>query len=95
MPTTIPITKARINLGAIVKRVSLRKEKFILEKDGYPVAILIDIDEYEDFIEQRNPRIQRILKESHRDYLAGRVQPADKLLEELKTKYNEKNKKRI
>ncbi|MFH1402132.1 MAG: type II toxin-antitoxin system Phd/YefM family antitoxin [Patescibacteria group bacterium] len=84
MPTTIPITKARINLGAIVKRASLNKEKFILEKDGYPVAVLMDIDEYEDFVEQRNPRIQKILKESHQDYLAGRVQSARELLKELK-----------
>lgn len=88
MPTAIPITKARINLGAIVKRVNLRKEKFILEKDGYPVAVLIDIDEYEDFIEQHNPRIQKILKESHQDYLAGRVCPAKELLEKLRIKYN-------
>ena len=30
MVKTIPITKARINLGALVKRVHLNKEYFIL-----------------------------------------------------------------
>ena len=34
----LPITKARINLGQVVKRVHVNKEYFILEKDGIPVA---------------------------------------------------------
>jgi hypothetical protein len=32
----LPITKARINLGAVVKQVHLNKEYVILEKDGIP-----------------------------------------------------------
>jgi prevent-host-death family protein len=43
--TRIPLTKARINLGAIIKRVYTGKECFILEKDGLPVAALMDVDE--------------------------------------------------
>ena len=53
MVTTIPITKARINLGAVVKRVRVNKEYFILEKDGIPVAGLMDIDEFEDYLEMQ------------------------------------------
>ena len=34
----LPLTKARINLGAVVKRVHLNKECVVLEKDGIPVA---------------------------------------------------------
>src|SRR6266566_3373867 len=34
----LPITKARINLGQVVRRVVRNKEYFILEKDGIPVA---------------------------------------------------------
>jgi len=45
MVTTIPITKARINLGALVKRVHLNKEYFILERDGVPIVGMMDIDE--------------------------------------------------
>ena len=51
MVNIIPITQARINLGSIVKRVRLDKEYFVLEKDGYPVAGVMDIDEFEDFLE--------------------------------------------
>ena len=51
MYKTIPITKARINLGAVVKRVSLKKEPVILNRDGYPVAAIIDIEKLEDLMD--------------------------------------------
>ena len=51
----IPITKARINLGQIVRRVHVNKEYFVLEKDGIPVAGIIDVDELEDYLELREP----------------------------------------
>ena len=51
MYTTMPITKARINLGAVVKRVSLKKEPVILNRDGYPVAAIIDIERLENLMD--------------------------------------------
>ncbi len=53
MYTTMPITKARINLGAVVKRVSLKKEPIILNRDGYPVAAIIDIEKLEDLMDAK------------------------------------------
>ncbi len=50
----MPITKARINLGQIVRRVHVNKEHFILEKDGIPVAAIMDVDEFENFLKHRN-----------------------------------------
>ena len=44
----IPITKARINLGQVVRRAHLNNEYFILEKDGIPIAGILDIAELED-----------------------------------------------
>ena len=38
MVNRIPITQARVNLGAVVKRAHLNGEYFILEKDGIPIA---------------------------------------------------------
>ena len=57
MVTTIPITKARINLGALVRRVHLNKEYFVIEKDGIPIAGLMDIDEFEDYLELQDPKV--------------------------------------
>ena len=38
MVNRIAISKARVNLGAVVKRAHLNGEYFILEKDGIPIA---------------------------------------------------------
>jgi len=86
MVTTIPITKARINLGGIIRKIRLDKEYVILEKDGYPVAGIMDIDEFEDYLELRNPRIQKDVKKSADDYRKGKFRPARELLKELKAK---------
>ena len=86
MVTTIPITKARINLGALVDRVHLNKEYFILEKDGIPIAALMNIDEFEDWLELQDPRARADIRKSYREYLAGKGHPAEKLLDELKAR---------
>ncbi len=84
MVKTIPITKARINLGALVKRVHLIKEYFILEKDGIPVAGLMDADELEDYLELRDPKIREHIRKSNEEYLAGKSRPIEEFLAELK-----------
>ena len=83
MVKTMPITKARINLGAVVKRVHLNKEYVILEKDGIPIAGIMDIDEFEDYLELNDPQAQRDIQKSNEDIHAGRTRPAEKLLAEL------------
>ena len=81
MVQTIPITQARINLGALVKRVHLNKEYFILEKDGIPIAGLMDIDEFEDYLELQDPRVKEDIRKSYQEYLAGK----GRLLEEFRS----------
>ena len=80
----LPITQARINLGALVKRVHLNKEYFILEKDGIPVAAIMDVDEFEDYLELQDPKAQDHIRRSYQEYLAGKGRPAEQLLAELK-----------
>src|SRR5919197_1970713 len=84
MVTTIPITKARINLGALVKRVHLNKEYIILEKDGIPIAGMMDINEFEDYLELQDPKVRAHIRKSHQEYLAGKSRPAEELLRELR-----------
>jgi len=80
----IPITEARINLGAVVKRVRLNGEYFILEKDGIPVIGIMAADELEDYLELRNPRVKAAIAASGKDRMAGKTRSAAKLLAELK-----------
>lgn len=83
MVTTIPITKARINLGSVVKRVRVNKEYFILEKDGIPVAGLMDIDEFEDYLEMQDKGVRRDIKKSTAEFKSGKARSADSLIGEL------------
>ena len=82
----LPLTKARINLGAVVKRVHLNKEYIILEKDGIPIAGMMDIDEFEDYLELQDPKVKRIIEKGRQEYLAGKSRPAEELLHELQGK---------
>lgn len=88
MTTTIAITKARVNLGALVKRAHLKKERFVLEKDGYPVAALIDIDEFEDYLDSQDEALKKQIRESRAEFDAGKGKPARELLMRLKKRYH-------
>ncbi|MBI3326507.1 MAG: type II toxin-antitoxin system Phd/YefM family antitoxin [Nitrospinae bacterium] len=77
MVTTIPITKARIALGALVKRVHLNKEYFILEKDGIPIVGVMDVDEFEDYLELQDPKARADIRKSTEEYLAGKSRPLE------------------
>jgi len=87
MTTTIPITKARVNLGSIVKRMHLKKECFVLEKDGYPVAALIDIDEYEDYLDSQDEALKKQIRDSRKEFDAGKGRSFDKFLARMQKKY--------
>ena len=81
----LPITKVRINLGAVVKQVHLNKEYVILEKDGIPIAGLMDIDEFEVYLELQDPKVREHIQKSNEEYLAGKSRPARELFAELQT----------
>lgn len=72
--TTMPITYARINLGAVIERV-MSGERITLEKGGIPVATIInrqDLEDLEDTIElmrlkkhhagERGTSLEKVLK---------------------------------
>lgn len=80
----LPITKARVNLGQVVRRVHLNKEYFILEKDGIPIVGIMGAEELEDYLELRDPKVREHIRKSHEDFLAGRHRPAEDLLADLK-----------
>ena len=80
----IPITKARINLGQVVRRAHANREYFILEKDGIPVAGLLHVDDMEDFLELQDPALKDQIKKSYQEYRRGRARNASKFLTELR-----------
>jgi PHD/YefM family antitoxin component YafN of YafNO toxin-antitoxin module len=85
-----PITKARINLGAVVRRVHLNKECFILEKDGIPVAGLMNVDDFEDWLELHDPEVRKQIAEGWAEYQRGETRPLDEFLAEMRQEQAEK-----
>ena len=86
MVKTIPITKARINLGEVVKRVHLDKDSFVLEKGGIPVAAILDIDEFEDWLETKDPGLKDQIRQGYEEYKKGKAVPLDKFLSQIQVK---------
>ncbi len=80
----IPLTKARINLGQVVRRVHVNREYFILEKDGIPVAGLMHVDDLEDYLELQDEGLKEQIKTGYQDYLAGRTRDVSDLLAEVR-----------
>lgn len=89
----IPITKARVNLGQVVRRAHLNKECFILEKDGIPVAGIIDVNELEDYLELRDPKLQKHIEEGYKAYRKGMARDASVLLADLRGPNRSRRKK--
>lgn len=94
MVQSLTISEARLKLEALVKRINLKKDYVILEKDGIPVAGIMDIDEFEDYLELQDPKVERHIKKSTEDFLAGRSRPAREFLAELKTGKKRNGKRR-
>src|SRR5712692_10018273 len=90
----LPLTKARVNLGALIRRVHNNKEHFILEKDGIPVAALLDVDEYEDYLDMQDPDLKQQINEGHDEYRHGKLtEDLDTFLAGLRAKPKKRAKK--
>jgi prevent-host-death family protein len=86
MITRIPLTKARDELGKLVKRVNEDKEYIVLEREGEAKAVIMDIDEFEDYLDRNDPTIQSTIAESRREHEQGKARPARELLTKLREK---------
>ncbi len=79
----MPMTKARRTLGALVRGVHVDGDVVVLEKDGIPVAGLVDIDVLEDYLDASDPELREHIRQSMEDYRAGRTRPLRDVLEEI------------
>jgi hypothetical protein len=91
--TRLPLTKARVNLGQVVRRVHVNREFFILEKDGIPVVGLMHVDDLEDYLEMQNRSVKEQIQTSTAEYRRGAARSADAFLTDLKTPSGKRKKK--
>ena len=66
-----------------MKRVHLAKQYVILEKDGIPLAGIMDIDEFEDYLDLHDPKVKASIAKSRAEYRVGNSRLARELLAEL------------
>ncbi len=88
----IPLTKARINLGQVVRRAHVNREYFILEKDGIPVVGLMHVDDLEDYLELHDSDLNNHIAKSNAEYRDGKERDVSEFLAELKTPAKKKKK---
>ncbi|HLE37186.1 MAG TPA: hypothetical protein VI699_08560 [Candidatus Acidoferrales bacterium] len=80
----LPITRARINLGQVVRRAHVHREFFILEKDGIPVAGIMNVDDLEDYLELQDASLKTQIRKSQQEYRRGKSRTAGRFLAELR-----------
>ncbi len=56
----------------------------MLEKDGIPIAGLMDIDEFEDYLELQDPKLKKQIRESYTEYQKSKTRPVEEFLRELR-----------
>lgn len=79
----LPLTKFRQSVGQVLNRVNRERQYVVVERGGLPVAAVMNIDEFEDYLELRDSQARRDIARSQEDVEAGRVRPAEDLLAEL------------
>jgi prevent-host-death family protein len=72
MPITVPASIARTQLGSLLKQLRDRKTRFVITKGGKPAAVLLDVADFDDIVEELDPAFQRTLKAARREHQSGK-----------------------
>lgn len=91
----IPLTKARVNLGQVVRRAHVNREYFILEKDGIPVVGIMHVDDLEDYLDMHDSGLKNHIAKSNAEYREGKAREVGKLLAEFKAPAKKKRKRSL
>ncbi len=76
-----PISDFRKQAAAILRRLRKTKEPFLLTQNGRSVAVLMDVQEYED--REYDRRFARAIAAGRTDVAKGRTHPHRKVMREM------------
>ena len=83
MVKTLSINDITSNLPDIVERLH-SGDYIVVEKNGRPVAGIIDADDMEDFVELQNSLIKKQISKGYQEFKTGKTVPARSFLQSLK-----------
>jgi prevent-host-death family protein len=84
MIKTINTTNLRNNLKEATTYVRKSKKPLIITERGVPTTVLVDIDEYEDYLESRNNEYVASVKKSREQIKKGEVFTIDEVFGSIK-----------
>ena len=87
MTKVIPAFKARQNFGQLLEEARYRGYRFVVERAGKPMAVVVGIDEWENIVETlaelNDPAYLRSIKDARREIELGQTLTLDELKAEL------------
>lgn len=91
MTRNITAMQARQNFGDLLNRAKLKGERFLVNRSGKPMAIIMSVTDYEDMedlldtlMEEADQDFQKALLTSRKEYEAGDVGSENDLWDILK-----------
>ena len=55
---TIPAVEARVHFGEIMRKSFKNRDRFVVEKSGIPMVVILNADDYARLVEEREVRFK-------------------------------------
>ena len=79
----VSATEVRRHLGKILKRAHNDAEHLIVERDGFPLAVIIPFSDYEEIMRERGLKAFRVFSQKIGQEVEGKGITEEQLLEDL------------
>lgn len=73
MIKTIQASELRNNFKDALSHVKKTKKPLVITERGIPTSVLVDIDEYEDYLSVQDPELVASIKEARTEYKKGKT----------------------
>ena len=76
MVRTLTAIKVRQNLGQVLNEAYYKGDEFVVERAGKPIAAIVSIEEFEQWIRSRNAFFQSVRKiqEKNRKFSSSKIE---------------------
>lgn len=71
-PKSVSATAAKLQFGTFMAKVK-NGAPLIIEKNNMPEIVWISVDDYEDFLELKDPSFQKSIKKSRQEMKRGKA----------------------